>query len=46
MAERVKATGFIKPPHDAFAIYMPAKRTEPGTERRAAAPAEGDPSKP
>ena len=34
MAERLKATGFIKPPHDGFAIYMPAKRTEPGTEHR------------
>jgi hypothetical protein len=39
MADRLKATAFIKPPHDGFAIHMPAKRTEPGTERR------GDPSK-
>jgi hypothetical protein len=41
MAERLKATGFIRPPHDGFAIYMPAKRTEPGTERRSAAPDQG-----
>jgi hypothetical protein len=34
MAERLKATGFIKPPHDGFAIYMPAKHVEPGTQRR------------
>jgi hypothetical protein len=36
-ADRLKATGFIKPPHDGFAIYMPYKHTEPGTEHRAAA---------
>jgi hypothetical protein len=46
MADRLKATGFIRPPHDGFAIYMPAKLTEPGTERRSSAPAQGDPSKP
>jgi hypothetical protein len=36
-ADRLKATGFIKPPHDAFAIYMKFKHTEPGTEHQAAA---------
>ena len=44
IADRLKATGFIKPPHDGFAIYMPAKRTEPGTERRSSAPAHGESS--
>jgi hypothetical protein len=34
VADRLKATGFIKPPHDGFAIYMPFKATEPGTEHR------------
>jgi hypothetical protein len=34
MADRLKATGFIKPPHDGFAIYMPYKATEPGTEKQ------------
>jgi hypothetical protein len=34
MAERLKATGFIRPPHDGFAIYMHAKHVEPGTERQ------------
>jgi hypothetical protein len=38
MADRLKATGFIKPPHDGFAIYMPAKHVEPGTEHRSPAP--------
>jgi len=38
MADRLKATGFIKPPHDGFAIYMPFKHTEPGTENRSPAP--------
>jgi hypothetical protein len=37
--------GFIRPPHDGFAIYLPAKLTEPGTERRSSAPTQGDPSK-
>jgi hypothetical protein len=46
LADRLKATGFIKPPHDGFAIYMPAKRTEPGTEPRGSAPAQGEPPKP
>ena len=41
MADRLKATGFIKPPHDGFAIYMPAKHVEPGTEHRASAPTTG-----
>jgi len=45
MADRLKATGFIKPPHDGFAIYMPAKRTEPGTEHRSSTPEQGEPSK-
>lgn len=36
LADRLKATAFIKPPHDGFAIYMPFKHTEPGTEHRAA----------
>jgi len=45
MADRLKATGFIKPPHDGFAIYMPFKHTEPGTEHRAPAPAPAEPSK-
>lgn len=39
MADRLKATGFIKPPHDGFAIYMPAKHVEPGTEHQPAATA-------
>lgn len=43
MADRLKATGFIKPPHDGFAIYMPAKLTEPGTENRSSA---AEPAKP
>jgi hypothetical protein len=34
VADRLKATGFIKPPHDGFAIYMRFKHTEPGTEHR------------
>jgi len=42
IAERLKATAFIKPPHDGFAIYMPAKLTEPGTERRPAVAAPED----
>lgn len=45
MADRLKATGFIRPPHDGFAIYMPARRTEPGTEHRSSEPAQGGPSK-
>ena len=45
MADRLKATGFIRPPHDGFAIYMPAKRTEPGTEHRSSVPAQGEPSR-
>jgi hypothetical protein len=45
MADRLKATGFIKPPQDGFAIYMPFKRTEPGTEHRSSAPVQGEPSK-
>ena len=32
LADRLKATGFIKPPHDSFAIYMAYRNTEPGTE--------------
>ena len=39
LADRLKATGFIKPPHDGFAIYMDFKHTEPGTEHQAPAPA-------
>ena len=41
-ADRLKATGFIKPPHDGFAIYLPYRHTEPGTEHRAAASAPVD----
>jgi hypothetical protein len=33
-ADRLKATGFIKPPYDGFAIYMDFVHTEPGTEGR------------
>jgi hypothetical protein len=29
LADRLKATEFIKPPHDGFAIYMPFKYTKP-----------------
>ena len=32
-ADRLKAYQFIKPPHDAFAIYMPYEAVEPGSER-------------
>jgi hypothetical protein len=39
VADRLKATGFIKPPHDGFAIYMPFKHTEPGSEHAPVAPA-------
>ncbi len=39
MADRFKEIGFIKPPQEGFAIYMPFKHTEPGTEHQAAAPA-------
>ena len=39
IADRLKATGFIKPPHDGFAIYMPFKHTEPGTEHAPVTPA-------
>jgi hypothetical protein len=35
LARRLMSTEFIKPPYDGFAIYMPFKNTEPGTERRA-----------
>jgi len=45
LADRLKATGFITPPHDEFAIYMPYKHTEPGTERRSTASAPGESSK-
>jgi len=34
VADRLKATSFIKPPHDGFAIYMPFKATEPGSEHQ------------
>jgi len=34
LADRLRATGFIKPPHDNFAIYLTYKNTEPGTEQR------------
>jgi hypothetical protein len=34
VADRLKANGFIKPPHDGFAIYMPFRHTEPGTENQ------------
>ena len=44
LADRLKASGFIRPPHDGFAIYMPYKLTEPGTEHRTAAPVPGEPS--
>ena len=43
-ADRLKATGFIKPPHDGFAIYMDFVRTEPGTEVRPSAAAPDKPS--
>jgi hypothetical protein len=42
MADRLKATGFIKPPHDGFAIYMPYRKTEPGTEHQQAQEAPGN----
>ena len=41
MADRLKSTGFIKPPQDGFAIYMPAKHVEPGTEHQPSATAPG-----
>jgi hypothetical protein len=41
IADRLKATAYIKPPHDGFAIYMAFKATEPGTEHRGAEPAPG-----
>jgi hypothetical protein len=41
LADRLGATGFIKPPHDGFAIYLPYKRTEPGTEGRSPVAAPG-----
>jgi len=37
LADRLKATGLLKPPHDGFAIYLPFKRVEPGTEHQASA---------
>ena len=45
MADRLKATSFIKPPHDGFAIYMPFRHTEPGSEHRDSAPEPGTTSK-
>jgi hypothetical protein len=45
MADRLKATGFIKPPHEGFAIYMAFRQTEPGTEHRDAAPESGTTTK-
>src|SRR5262245_29509411 len=33
VAERLKSTQFIKPPHDGFAIYLPFEAVEPGSER-------------
>ena len=44
LADRLRASGFIRPPHDGFAIYMPFKHTEPGTEHRSPAPAPDKPS--
>ena len=35
LARRLMSTEFIKPPYDGFAIYLPFKHTEPGTEHRA-----------
>ena len=32
VAERLKATGFIRPPHDGFAIYMPLQSDGAGAE--------------
>ena len=33
VAERLRLTPFIKPPHDGFAIYLPFEAVEPGSER-------------
>ena len=38
LADQLKASSFIRPPHNGFAIYMPFRATEPGTEGRSAAP--------
>lgn len=32
---QLKTIAFLKPPHDDFAIYMPFRETEPGTEAHA-----------
>ena len=45
LADRLKATGFLRPPHDDFAIYIPYRRTEPGTENRPVAPVPAEPTK-
>lgn len=37
LADRLKATGFIRPPHDGFAIYMDFKHTDPGDLGRSSA---------
>jgi len=42
LADRLKATGFLKPPHDGFAIYLPFKHVEPGTEHQASPAAPED----
>ncbi len=34
VADRLMADGFIRPPHDGFAIYMAFQKTEPGTEHQ------------
>jgi hypothetical protein len=45
-ADGLKASTFIKPPHDGFAIYMMFKATEPGTEGRSSAPVASKTSNP
>ena len=45
-ADQLKASAFIRPPHDGFAIYMPFKHTEPGTEGRSSAPVASKASNP
>ena len=45
-ADGLKASTFIKPPHDGFAIYMLFKATEPGTEGRSSAPVASNASNP
>ena len=40
LADRLKSTGFARPPHEGFAIYMNFKRTDPGEMGRPSEPPE------